>query len=211
MKWVDLIKIGGNEPFFTTGLLLTANALRVDVEKQLSRWVRSGKLLQLRRGLYALAEPYRKIQAHPFQVANRLREPSYVSLQSALEYYGMIPESVPNVTSVTTGRPERVATPLGTCVFRHLKKSLFSDFASVDLGRGRTAFIAKAEKALLDLIYLTPRADDENWLTELRLQNLDVLDENELERMARVSGSAKLLRAVKAIMKLKRGEDYETL
>lgn len=198
------------EPIFTTGLLLSRDASRGDVGKQLSRWVRSGKVVQLRRGLYTLADPYRTESVHPFLVANRLRGASYVSLQSALAYHGMIPEAVHAVTSVTTKRPERIVTPEGAYIFRHIKKSWFMGYRTVDLG-GRTALVAGPEKALLDLIHLTPHADDAQWLAELRLQNVDRLDLDAMAKMAQTGGSAKLNRALGLIRNLSREDEYETL
>lgn len=60
--------------------------------------------MQLRRGLYALAPPWRKRSPHPFLTANRLVPGSYVSGPSALAFAGAIPEYVPEVTSVTRPR-----------------------------------------------------------------------------------------------------------
>lgn len=211
MKWEDLLRLVANEPTFSSGLLLSARATRADVEKQLSRWAAAGKLCQLRRGLYTLAEPYRKVTPHPFLIANQLRAPSYISLQSALEYHGLIPEYVPVVTSVTTTRPGEIRTPLGAYLYRHIKRNSFGGYRSIDLGGGQTAFIASPEKALLDLIYLTPRADEGAWLEELRLQNLEALDAGELERRVLASGSAKLDRALRHLLRLKQSENYEPL
>jgi len=78
-------------------------------------------LIQLRRGLYALAPPYASAPPNVLALASRIRVPSYVSLQSALSYHGIIPESVPVVTSVTTNRPGEFETPLGGFLYRHLK------------------------------------------------------------------------------------------
>lgn len=178
--------------------------------QRISRWVASGKRLQLRRGLYAVADPYRKTRAHAFLIANRLRVPSYVSLQSALEFHGVIPEAVPAVTSVTTGRPERLVTGEGTFHMRHIKKPWFMGYANVDLGDRQTALVTGPEKALLDLIHLTPRADSEDWIAELRLQSMDRLDEAELTRLVHAAASPKLARALKWILKFKREEHYET-
>jgi predicted transcriptional regulator of viral defense system len=168
----------------------------------LSRWVRAGKLIQLTKGLYTLAEPYRRLTPHPFVLANAMKNASYVSLQSALGHFGMIPEHVPTVTSVTTQRPARVQTPLGRFLFRHIKKGWFCGYKQVDLGSGRKAFVATPEKALLDLVYLTPGADNYDFLAELRLQNLEGLDREVLVQLARTSGSPKLQRAVKLIERL---------
>ena len=80
----------GDEPVFETGLLLAGDVDPVDVRRQLSRWTAAGYLYQVRRGLYALAPPYRKVEPHPFLAANRIVRPSYVSLQSALAFHGFI-------------------------------------------------------------------------------------------------------------------------
>lgn len=91
MKFEQLLAAVGDEPVFETGLLLAGEVDPSDVRRQLSRWVASGRLFQLRRGLYALAPPFQKVLPHPFLVANRLVGGSYVSLQSALAHHGLIP------------------------------------------------------------------------------------------------------------------------
>ena len=62
MNLAWLLQVVGDEPVFETGLLLAGNVCRADVERQLSRWTRAGRILQLRRGLYSLAPPYRKVE-----------------------------------------------------------------------------------------------------------------------------------------------------
>jgi len=101
----------------------------------------------------------KKINPHPFLIANRIQHASYVSLQSALAYYGLIPERVPMTTSVTTGRPLLQKTPLGEYQFRHIQTDWFQAYLKIDLGLGQTAFVATPEKALLDLIYLEPNSE----------------------------------------------------
>src|SRR5262249_50927512 len=146
-----------------------------DVRRQLSRWVGAGRLVQLRRGLYALAPPYAKSIPHPFVLANRLQPGSYVSLQSALAHHGVIPEYVPLTTSVTVGRPEVRHTPLGSFAYRHVARKMFNGWARFALPDGQSAAIARPEKALLDLAHLEPEADDPHWLRGLRLR-MDALD-----------------------------------
>jgi hypothetical protein len=156
-----------------------------------------------------LAEPYRKVEPHPFLIANRLKKASYVSLQSSLAYHGLIPESVPTVMSVTTGRPERISTKMGGFVFKHVKKPLFYGFRAVEVAPSQSAFVALPEKALLDLIYLTPRADTEGYLRELRVENLDRFDRPLLLEMARSSGSPKLIRAARRFVRMTGGEGHK--
>lgn len=213
MDFERLLHIVADEPVFETGLLLAGDVNPRHVQRQLSRWVQSGRLYQLRRGLYALAPPYQKVKPHPFLIANRIAHPSYVSLQSALAHYGLIPEYVPLVTSVTTARPGRRETPLGNYAFQHLKPALFFGYRLTELGGGQSAFIAAPEKALLDLVYLQPGGDDPAYLSELRLQNLERLDTDELRQMAARFGRPKLTRAAERIIALARveAEGYETL
>lgn len=211
MKWGEFLQIVADEPVFTTAILMAGNVSMGNVRHQLSRWVRAGKIVLLRRGLYALAKPYRKIDPHPFLMANAMKNASYVSLQSALAYYGLIPEYTPVVTSTTTGRPEHVETALGVFSFSHVKKVWFTGYSRVEVAPGQSVFLACPEKSLLDLIYLTPQADRMEYLYELRLQNLDRLDMKVLTDMARSSGRPKLIRAAERIGSLTDEEEYEVV
>ncbi len=213
MEFRRLVEIVGDEPAFETGLLLAGEADPADVRRQLSRWTKAGRLYQLRRGLYTLAPPFQKVKPHPFVVANRLVRGSYVSCQSALAHYGLIPEHVPVITSVAMARPGRWETPLGVYEFRHVKTDHLWGYRLVELGGGQRAFLATPEKALLDLIYLQPGGDSPDYLRELRLQHLDRLNRDELRRQAGLSGSPKLRRAAGVVGELASAEarEYETL
>lgn len=209
MKFEELLKSVGDEPLFETGLLLAGNVDPADVRRQLSRWVRAGRLHQLRRGLYALAPPYQKVYPHPFLVANRLVPGSYASLQAALGNYGLIPEAVFMTTSVTPGRPGYWKTPLGRHDFRHVRSDLFHGFRQAAVATGQEALLATPEKALLDLVYLEPDGDSPAYLAELRLQNMEALDLSELLRLAEASGKPKLRRAAEEITRLAEQEARE--
>jgi hypothetical protein len=213
MNFQRLVEIVGDEPVFETGLLLAGDVDPADVRRQLSRWTKAGRIYQLRRGLYALAPPFQKVKPDTFLVANRLVRGSYVSLQSALAHYGLVPEVVPVTTSITTARPGRWDTPLGSFEFRHIRTDLLRGYRLVDMGRGQHAFVASPEKALLDLVYLQPGGDAPGYLGELRLQNLDRLDLNELARQAGLADSPKLRRAARLVGDIARAEalEYETL
>lgn len=203
MKWEELLQIVGREPVFHSSILIAGGVNPIDLGRQLPRWVKSGKLIQLRRSLYVLSTKYQKTRPHPFLIANRIKRASYVSLQSALEYHGLIPEYVPSVTSICTGRPEEVVTHLGSFIFRHVKKEFFSNYQLIDLGEEQSAFIATPEKALLDLLYLTPGSDKPEYLQELRLQNLTNLNTSTLIERANKSGVKKLLFAARRIDTIK--------
>ncbi len=213
MEFANLVKIAGEEPAFETSLLLAGKVDPADVRRQLSRWTKAKRLYQLRRGLYTLAPPFQKVKPHPFVIANLMVRGSYVSCQSALAHFGLIPEYVPVITSVTAGRPARWETPLGNYEFRHLKVDLLRGYRLIDLGEGQKAFVAIPEKALLDLIHLHPGADSPEYLRELRLQNLERLNLDELRRLAVLIDKPKLQRAAKFVAELATAEaqEYETL
>jgi predicted transcriptional regulator of viral defense system len=206
MNFRALLDLVAGEPVFCSGLLMGGAGSRAQVHLQLSRWVKAGKLIQLRRGLYALAKPYARELPHPFLVANRLCEASYVSLQSALAWYGMIPEFVPVVTSVTSGRPRECRTALGDFLFRHVRAPEFRGYRRVEVQQGQFAFVASPEKCLLDLIHLTAGADARSYLRELRLQNLTQLDPDSLLDMAAEWDRPKVLRAAERITELREEE-----
>jgi predicted transcriptional regulator of viral defense system len=199
-------------PLISSSLLQVGDASPAQVHKQLSRWTKSGKLIQLRRGLYVLAEPYRKEAPHPFTVANQLLEPSYISLQSALAYYELIPEAVPTITSVTSRkRTQTFQTPLGHFGYRSIQRDLFSGFRLVEMRPTQWAFLARPEKAVLDLVYLTPKGEQPAFINTLRLQNWDLLDLQWMQDFAAAIGKPKLIRAVDNLAQAAVGESYKTL
>jgi predicted transcriptional regulator of viral defense system len=175
-------------------------------QRQLTDWARTGKLLQLRRGLYAFPPPYADERPMSYVVANRLVQPSYVSLQASLSYYGMIPEHVVTITNVTTRRPQKLSNAFGRFYYRHLKTDFFFGFHYWQVTSTQYAFIATPEKALLDLIYLTPNGDDEAYIRELRLQNLAIVDVDRLRQFVAQANKPKLRRALTHLLTVIREE-----
>jgi hypothetical protein len=201
MKFDELLSIVQDESVFDTTLILCGDVDPADVRRQLSRWTSSGRLYQLRRGLYSLAPPFQKVRPDPFVIANHLVRPSYISLQSALSFYGLIPEAVPVTTSVTTGRPGFFSTPLGDFLFRHIQVPLFRGFDVLEPSGRQPAFVAIPEKALLDLLYLEPGSDHEAFLSELRLDLEGELDMDRLESLSLELGRRKVARAVEILIR----------
>jgi len=206
MKFEDLLSQVGDEPVFETGFLLAGSGGAAGVQRQLSRWVRAGRVVQLRRELYALVSPFRKVAPHPFMVSNRLFRGSYVSREAALAHYGLIPEGVPLVTAAGNGRPRRMETPLGAFDLRHLKSTLIRGFRTEEVAQGQRAFVATPEKALLDLVYLAEGGDSSAFLRGLRLQHLERLNPHALAVMAALFGGKKAARATQTITALIREE-----
>ena len=195
-----MVEIVQDEPVFETGLLLAGQVDPNNIRRQLTRWTQAGLLFQLRRGLYALAPPFQKGKAHPFVIANRLVGGSYVSCQSALAHFDLIPESVPTVVSVCSCRPGHRDTPLGSFLVRHMRRNYLGGYQLLELGNGQEALVAIPEKALLDLIYLTPEGDSAEYIHSLRLQNLENLNMRSLKNVAKIFDKPKLTRAVEVLI-----------
>jgi predicted transcriptional regulator of viral defense system len=191
-------------------LLLAGNVDPDDVRRQLSRWAKAGKIRQLRRGLYMLEPPYQSVTPHPFLIANALVPGSYVSEQSALAYYGLIPEYASRTVSVTTLRPSQWD---GGFYFQHIAPHFYFGYQLVTLSSQQRAFVAKPEKALLDLIHLTPHSNSPEYLAQLRLQNLEMMDLDQIHELAERSEKPKWKRVARYVTELAKQEesDYEEL
>jgi predicted transcriptional regulator of viral defense system len=146
---------------------------------------------------------------HVFLVANHLQKASYVSLQSALSYYGLIPEVVNFTTSGSTDHPETLETPSGIYNFRHLKSDLLFGYRMTKLG-DQSVFVVTREKEILDLIHMQPSGDSFDYLRELRLQNTEILKFFFILReFAEKFNIPNLQKSVKEILQLITGESKE--
>lgn len=212
MKFEELLESVSDLPLFRGSLLLAGDRDPADVRRQLARWKAAGKVVQLRRNVYVLGRPWRRVEPHPFLLANELQQSSYVSLESALAYYGLIPESVPVTTSVTTGRPETIDTAFGRFAYRHVRPEAFFGYRQVAVYRDQQALVADSAKALLDLVYLTPKGDSKEYLDSLRLEGLDAIETPRLRDHARRWSRPKIDQAVETIELLQRiGAGQESL
>ena len=170
----------------------------------LTRWCHRGLLVKLRNQYYAFPE-YRQVPDFSRYVANRIYSPSYISLHSALSFYGMIPEEVVQLTSVTTLKTARFENDFGTFHYQNVKTPFYFGFEIKTMQSGRGLLFATPEKALLDLLYLNPYYKTEQDMEELRLDE-DYM-QNDLNRERLMSYLSKmesktLEQKVKRLMKV---------
>lgn len=151
-------------------------------------WTRKGYLIRLRRGLYAFPE-YITEPGMAAHFAGKIYNPSYISLHSALSFYGLIPESVIQITSVTSLKTASFKSPFGEYSYKSVRKDLMFGYTPLPLKGGRTTCYATREKALLDLLYLYPFYKTEHDLTDLRLDQ-DILHDD-FDRTAWESSGAR--------------------
>lgn len=123
---------------------------------KISELVKSGELIPLKKGLYVPGEKTDLAGPEPFLIANHLWGPSYISFESAMSYWGLIPERVYEVSSATMKLSRKFKTPKGRFSYRYLPSPYYSfGINSVELSLGQVALVATPEKALCDKIVTT--------------------------------------------------------
>ena len=116
--------------------------------------LRQGVIIRAKKGIYVFGEKYSRGPFSREVLANMIYGPSYVSLDYALHYYGLIPERVEAVTSVTFGRGRRFSTPVGLFIYRMIPLRAYPiGVDQVQMEGGRPFLIATPEKTLADKIH----------------------------------------------------------
>ena len=122
---------------------------------KITQLLRSGDLIRIKKGLYIFGPKQRHALVSLEVLANQIYGPSYVSCEYALAFYGLIPEHVVEVTSVTTKRQKKYETPIGRFSYAPLPTQLFSTgFTLFQIDDQQSSLIATPEKALADLLYI---------------------------------------------------------
>ncbi len=196
MKWKEFRKRMRKNVF----TLAEARAVAFDTKPavlklELHQWMSAGDLIGVKRGVYAFADaPLDKIE-----IARALYAPAYVSLEYALNHYGLLPDVVFGVTLVTPKATRTFTTPRGLFIYRRIAQKLFFRFDPATL-------MGEREKCLLDYLYLNSAQFEPTarcW-EELRLQNLSDIDFDKAFEHARAFQSKKLITLLGSI------KDYAT-
>ncbi len=198
MKYLEFKNTVKDWPIVSDKLLAPYYANKQVMRNQISSWVRKGLLIKLKKGIYLLNENDRLITPSNMFIANQLYTPSYVSLETAMSFYGIIPEAVADVTSVTTKKTARFRTPLGVFVYQHIKPEAFRGFIAVKDNNGYDVFLAMPEKAIVDFFYLnmhrfTP-VNKDIFENSFRFQNLEDISCQRVQEFSRLFNSPKLSR-----------------
>lgn len=146
------------------------------------RWVKKGLLLRLRQGFYTFPEYISKPDFTLF-FANRIYRPSYISLHTALAFYGIIPEAVVQITSVTSLKTTSFQNEFGEYEYKSIREELMFGYDIKPIANGQSLQLAWPEKALLDLLYLYPFYNTEQEMENLRLDENFLLDEINTKRL----------------------------
>jgi len=171
--------------------------------KRLVEWQKKNYLRKLINKWYLFTEiPVDEILL--FRISNCLYRPSYVSLESALSYYSLIPEAVYSQQAITTRKTTTYETPVGSFNYRSIKPELFFGYEILHKDK-LPVMIAEAEKALLDYLYLTASLKTIKDIEALRFNYAEMqsrVDWKKLEKYALVFGSKTLDKRIKYLKKL---------
>ena len=142
--------------------------------QQLSDWLNRGYIKSLVGGFYLLAD-VQVDENYLFMLANRIYEPSYISRESALAYYLVIPESVLGVTSVSSRKTKQFDSEWGRFIYRSIKPALMFGYRVVVQEKMTKYKIASLEKAVLDSLYWNNKIESSDDLAGLRWNRQELL------------------------------------
>jgi predicted transcriptional regulator of viral defense system len=211
MKFDCFLELVGPLPCFDFATVLQLSGEpRENLRVRLYEWRKAGKLIALRRGMYALAEPYRRGALNPAWLSNQLYTPSYISTHWALSFYGLIPEKSVVYTAVTPRVPRTFKNVFGTYRYFSLKQDFFFGSRMVEMA-ARPVCLADPEKALLDLWHLQSGEWTLDRMQEMRFQNVDQVSAPRLREYAGRFGMPRLAQAVKAWEQVSSGQEEGTV
>jgi hypothetical protein len=150
---VDICQKAGRDEL-EYGFLMDCLSGYASPRAKVTQLIKSGDLIRVKKGLYLVGKKHQKDLICSELWANKIYGPSYISLEYALSFYGLIPEHVFLVTSVTSKRKKNFITPIGNFSYAYLPLKLYSvGYALLELNQRQSALIASPEKALADLFY----------------------------------------------------------
>lgn len=166
-----------------------------NLDKKINRLVKSGYLKVLKKGFYVSASFYETADKELYAeyLANRLRQPSYLSLEYALAKSGLIPEAVYQLTSITSKSSRIFSNFIGSFSYRSIKDSLFCGYQTKKW-RDKTIYLTSKAKALFDYLYLTKLIDVDREIFDLRINwnNFYPKDCREFGQYVRLAQSKKM-------------------
>ena len=210
MRYAEFRNIVSRYPFFKSSILEHLSQKPAILRRQLVDWVKKGYVRQLKKGIYTLCDQDRAVNVSRYFLANNLYLPSYLSLETALSYYNLIPEKVVILASVTTKKTQYFQNYYGNFIYRHIATALFNNFIQVCDENHNVFFIATPEKAIFDFFYFKynelDRFDADVFDLSFRFQNLEIINKNKLLELANSVKQKKLKVLLNLFIKHKLGQ-----
>lgn len=140
---------------------------------KVTQLLKKNEMIRVKKGLYLPASKYNKPCSKEL-LANLIYGPSYISLEYALAYYGLIPERVETITSVTNKRHKRFSTPIGMFLYKYLSHKYYSLGFNIIRNGNSAFFIATKEKALCDMIYFNKSVNSQKDVKSFLFEELRI-------------------------------------
>jgi predicted transcriptional regulator of viral defense system len=147
--------------------------------RRLFEWRKKGYIKKIIKGYYLFSHVDID-ESTLLAIANKIYKPSYISFETAMSYYRLIPESIYMITSASTRRTSLFETPMARFSYRTLKPALFFGY-SLLTGGIKMAFL---EKAILDYLYINPAVQSTDDFASLRINREEMLSRVSMERLA---------------------------
>jgi len=148
---------------------------------KIGQLLRNKEIIRIKKGLYILGDKYKKIISLEV-LANTIYGPSYISKESALAFYGLIPERNYNITSMTTKKNKTFITPLANYIYEHLSTQYYHQGINLEyIDKNRPYLIASKEKALFDRL-LKENIENKNTVKEFLIDGLRI-ESNDLKKI----------------------------
>jgi predicted transcriptional regulator of viral defense system len=144
-------------------------------KNNLTEWTKKGYLTKLKNGYYSFSELLIS-PAYSFLIANKMYRPSYISLHTALAFYGLIPEAIVQITSVSALKTNQFKNKLGSFSYKTLQPELMFGYIQKTIELKPSFLIASPEKAILDLLYLYPFYKSSQDIEDLRF-DVEIVEE----------------------------------
>lgn len=154
---------------------------------KITRMLKEGEIIRVKKGLYVWGNEQGSAPYSKEVLANQIYGPSYISLEYALSYYGMIPERVETVTSVTCRRNKEFPTPVGVFSYHYLSLNKYPvGVTQLSIDANRAILIATKEKALADKLFFSSKGQiDSTQDLELFLYEDLRIDQDEIVKLSR--------------------------
>jgi len=151
-------------------------------KNNLTRWAKQNLIVKLRNSWYTFPD-YLKIPNIQHFVSNKIYSPSYISLHTALAFYGIIPEAIVQTTAVSSLKKANFENAFGSFSYQQiLSKLMFGNEQKLFLNK-YSLFFATPEKAILDLLYLYPQYNSEQEIIELRFDEVFMQEDLNVKRL----------------------------
>jgi len=148
---------------------------------RLTDWLKHGYIKRIIRNRYIFSD-FKLTEESLFFIANKIYEPSYISMEGALSFYKLIPDQIFAITSLSTKKTTRFETEVGTFLYRSIRSDIFFGYRLANFNN-LIFKIAEIEKSILDYFYLNTNLENDDDFYELRINDEEFKRQVDLDKL----------------------------